>query len=524
MSWMQKLYQTYEAIQEKSLVAGGEPLTPVGHTLQNAHIAIVLNGQGVFQTAYVMPPKTIVMLPATESSENRTSGEAPHPLADKIQYVAKDYADYGGSKKAYFSGYLKQLQAWCDSSFAHPKVQAVLAYVKKGALIADLVRCGIFLVGENGKVLSKWESDDDAPPIFSVLPKTKGEIEFGSALVCWCVEIAGDAHRETWTDETVQQSWTDYLSAQAAEQGFCLVTGKETAISAMHPAKLRHTGDKAKLISANDTTGYTFRGRFESDKEAASVSAEVSAKAHSALRWLIARQGIRNGDQVTVAWAISGKYIPSPLQDTFLKIDLDNLGNSIDKSKDKNHTKSKEDGIDWSENIGQAAAQIIKRKMHGYREKLEKHEQISLLMLDSATPGRMALTHYQEFLPDDYFANLDAWVDDTAWYQRHSIDKKDVKKSDKKQTVWPVLPPSPYAVYQTVYGKCDNDTLKKQLYARLLPVIAGGRSVPLPYDLVQKSFQAACNPNGCEHWEWQRNIGVACALYKGWRARHYDLS
>ena len=109
MSWMQKLYQTYEAIQEKSLVAGGEPLTPVGHTLQNAHIAIVLNGQGVFQTAYVMPPKTIVMLPATESSENRTSGEAPHPLADKIQYVAKDYADYGGSKKAYFSGYLKQL-------------------------------------------------------------------------------------------------------------------------------------------------------------------------------------------------------------------------------------------------------------------------------------------------------------------------------------------------------------------------------------------------------------------------------
>ena len=155
MSWMQKLYQTYEAVLEKNISAGGEPLTPVGHTLQNAHIAIVLNGQGDFQTAYVMPAKTAVMLPATESSENRTSGEAPHPLADKIQYVAKDYADYGGSKKAYFSGYLKQLQAWCDFPFSHPKVQAVLAYVKKGELLADLVRSGIFHVDENGKVLGK---------------------------------------------------------------------------------------------------------------------------------------------------------------------------------------------------------------------------------------------------------------------------------------------------------------------------------------------------------------------------------
>lgn len=65
---------------------------------------------------------------------------------------------------------------------------------------------------------------------------------------------------------------------------------------------------------------------------------------------------------------------------------------------------------------------------------------------------------------------------------------------------------------------------QKQLYARLLPVIVGGTSMPIPEDLVRQSFQAACNPNGCENWEWQRNISVACALYKGWRARHHDLS
>ncbi len=458
MSCMQKLYWTYENILEQCVTDDAEPLTPVGHTIQNAHIIIVIDGQGNFQTARVMPPKTAILLPATESSENRTSGEAPHPLADKIQYVAKDYVDYGGEKKAYFDGYLKQLKAWCESPFAHPKVQAVLNYVAKGRVVADLVEAGIFQLGSGNKVLNKWEAEGDAPSIFSALPKTKGEIEFGSALVCWQVEIAGDVHSQTWTDKTIQQSWADYAASEKAEKGFCLVQGEEAVISTMHPAKLRHTGDKAKLISSNDTGGYTFRGRFATAEEAASVSADVSAKAHSALRWLISRQGIRNGDQVTVSWAISGKPVPSPMKDISSEIDWDNLDISAvgnpDEIAKQTSSENSEPSPDWSANIGRAAAQIIKKKLHGYQAELKAHEQISLIMLDSATPGRMALTYYQEFLP----------------------------------------------------------------------VIAGGTSMPIPDDLVHQSFQAACNPNRCENWEWQRNIGVACALYKGWRARHHDLS
>ena len=530
MSWMQKLYRTYESILEQGVTDDAEPLTPVGHTIQNAHIVIVIDGQGNFQTARVMPPKTAILLPATESSENRTSGEAPHPLADKVQYIAKDYVDYGGEKKAYFDGYLKQLKAWCESPFAHPKVQAVLHYVAKGRVVADLVEAGIFPLDSEGKVLNKWEAEGDAPPIFSVLPKTKGEIEFGSALVCWQVEIAGDVHSQTWTDKTIQQSWADYAASGKAEKGFCLVQGEEAVISTMHPAKLRHTGDKAKLISSNDTAGYTFRGRFATAEEAASVSADVSAKAHSALRWLISRQGIRNGDQVTVAWAISGKPVPSPMKDISAELDWADMGNwdiSVVENPDEiaaqRLPENSETPPDWSVNIGRAAAQIIKKKLHGYQAELKAHEQISLIMLDSATPGRMALTYYQEFLPADYFANLDAWIDDFSWHQRYSIEVPNSKKTDKR-TQWRFVPPSPYSIAEAVYGKSLSDTLKKRLYARLLPVIAGGTSVPIPEDLVRQSFQAACNPNGCENWEWQRNIGVACALYKGWRARHHDLS
>ena len=247
------------------------------------------------------------------------------------------------------------------------------------------------------------------------------------------------------------------------------------------------------------------------------------------LKWLIKRQGIRNGDQVTIAWAISGKPVPSPMKDISTELDWADMENwdisaveNPDEAAAQRLPENSEASHDWSVNIGRAAAQIIKKKLHGYQAELKDHEQISLIMLDSATPGRMALTYYQEFLPTDYFANLDAWIDDFSWYQRYSIEVPNGKKTDKR-TQWRFLPPSPYSIAETVYGKSLSDTLKKQLYARLLPVIAGGTSVLIPEDLVRQSFQAACNPNGCENWEWQRNIGVACALYKGWRARHHDL-
>ncbi|ASP16405.1 CRISPR-associated protein, Csd1 family [Neisseria sp. oral taxon 020 str. F0370] len=534
MSWMSKLYQTYEYAQKQNL--DDEDLALPFHMPKAAHLKVVLNDKGELVCAERFDGKKQVPIQVTEKSSKRSGSTiAPYALHDNLQYIAKTAEQYltieylskvaekkapqkGGEKwKAFLSDnddgrrkfadsekekfrnsfecYEKQLSDWADFS-GLKEIQAVLQYIRKGSLIKDLLSHQVFTIEED-ILLSK--KDDP----------------FGFTIV-WAVEIPGDPHAELWSKNSVQADWIRYQESMSeqdsTQKDLCYITGEQEFPVAAYP-KIQ---GNAKLISANDTGGLTFLGRFLTDKQAVILGRDVSQKAFNVLKWLIKRQGFKFGDQVTVAWAISGKRIPSPLQDTFVELDLDNLGSSIGKTEAKKQPENQEGGIDWSDNIGKAAAEIIKRKMRGYRADLEKHEQISLLMLDSATPGRMALTYYQEFLPDDYFANLDAWVDDTAWYQRHSINKK--------QTVWPILPPSPYAVYETVYGKRGSDTLKKQLYARLLPVIAGGSSVPLPYDLVQKSFQAACNPSGCEHWEWQRNIGVACALYKGWRARHHDSS
>ena len=419
-------------------------------------------------------------------------------------------------------------QQWCVT-IDNKKVLSIQKYVHKGTVLTDLIKEKVIPIDDNGELLTNWiereDKDKQKPELFNVLTKEQGKFEIRKALVVWSVQIPGDFVPETWKDKDVQQSWGNYYQ-QTLKSQFCTVTGDEQKIRESHPAKLLYSGDKAKLISSNDKEGFTYLGRFEEANQATTISAEVSHKAHAALRWLIDRQTTaRNNEQVTIAWAISCNPVPSPMKDISSEIDWDNLDLSAVENPDEfsSQASSEQPSLDWSVNIGRAAAQIIKKKLHGYQAELKEHEQISLIMLDSATPGRMALTYYQEFLPADYFANLDAWIDDFSWYQRYSIEVPNGEKTDKR-TQWRFVPPSPYSIADTVYGKSLSDTLKKQLYARLLPVIAGGTSVPIPEDLVQKSFQAACNPNGCENWEWQRNIGVACALYKGWRARHHDLS
>jgi CRISPR-associated protein Csd1 len=527
MSWLAKLYETYEAGFVLDLPEE-EKLMPISHTLQNAHIKIVIDGAGNFLRASVLE-KTRVVLPATEKSAGRSSGEAPHPLADKLQYVAKDYLAFGGRKKPYFSSYEGQLGRWCNSPYAHSKAVAVYNYIKKGKVVADLIQSKVLHIGHDGKLLAYWpfdiDSDNPLPPIFKVLPplpKTKRlesdkpEIEPGDALICWQVEKIGDLQSETWTDTSLQESWIQFQSAEGGDAGLCFVTGKERVLATNHPAKLRHTGDKAKLLSANDSSGFTFRGRFtEGDgSQAAGVAYEVTQKAHNALRWLIDRQGFRNGDQVYVAWAVSGKPIPDPLQSTFALLDQPLV---FRKPLEEEPAET----IDHTADLGASFAHKFNNYLRGYRAELEPNEQIVIMGLDSATPGRMSIIYYRALLASEFLERLESWHLQFAWPQRHSVEIKNggKRKKSQKKIIWPVSSPVPRIIAEAAYGDMlkSNETLKKNLLERIIPAIVDGQ--PFPRDIMLSAIRSACNRNSCEPWEWERNMGVACALYRGFYRR-----
>ncbi|MCG7488045.1 type I-C CRISPR-associated protein Cas8c/Csd1 [Vibrio sp. Of14-4] len=500
MTWLTTLYKTYDELEKRNAnLPFEQQVMPICHTLQNAHIHISINSQGKFLRAEVLE-KTQVVLPATEQSAGRSSGLCAHALADKIQYIAKDYAEFGGIKKSGFALYKTQLKAWCDSKHSHSAVRAVYQYIEKGTVVADLIAEKV-LHAHAGQLLTKWVNGGELPALLKILPKEKGLFDQGSALVCWSVEIPGNPQSKTWLDPNIQQSWIAFDSENGDDTALCYATGENKLVASNHPAKIRHSGDKAKLISANDKSGYTFRGRFLSNDEACNISFEVTQKAHNALRCLLAKQSVfRNGDQVYLAWAISGKEVPE-----FNELDLNDLASFLEQT----------DSVDHTQDLGQAYANQLKRYFNGIKNKnqLDDNEQIALLGLDSATPGRMGIVYYRKTIAKEFLERLEQWQLDFGWQQRVKINE---------QWQWVKSAPSLYRVLDGVYGDVlkSADTLKKNLITRLYPCIVEGR--PIPQDIMQSAFHRAINRvayKSDQTWLWLLNLGIACSLIKGFYIR-----
>jgi len=487
MSWIEKLYETYKN-NAGCIGHPGDaiPLVPVCHTTQNAQVTVVIDGSGNFLRAFVVPKidaRTII--PATEESAGRTRGYVPHPLFDKLQYVAGDYPKYGGTKPPKFKKYCEKLEAWCSSEQMHPKVRSVLLYVRKARLIQDLVNARVFYVDDKGELLENWPGrSTDAPEIFGVIQGGAGQAE---SFIRFSVELPGDPQSTLWTDSTVWKCWEDFYRSTKCDRGICYVLGEQTTLADQHPAKIRNSGDKAKLISSNDKRGYTFRGRFTSAEEACGVGFEVTQKAHNALRWLIARQGWRDGDQAIVAWAVSGTEIPDPLRDTLSLVSSARVDSSAIRA---GYT---------AQEIGTKLSKLIA----GYSVRLGATDVVVVIALDSATPGRMAIRYYRELTGSEFLDRVMSWhnVDDgCTWQQRLGKDRIFIGA------------PAPRDIGEAAHGRRLDDNLRKATTERLLPCIID--SVPIPRDLIESCLRRACNRTGLEVWEWEKALGVACALYK----------
>jgi CRISPR-associated protein Csd1 len=492
MSWIEKLYQTYEnntgAIGSRN---DAVPLLPICHTTQNAHITIVIDKDGNFLRASLVPKsESRTIIPATEDSAGRTSGTTPHPLCDKLQYVAADYANFGGEKEACFAMYRSLIKKWLEEANNQPKLRAVATYVSKGQVISDLISTSVLHVdATSSKLLNEWTDKSNAPDIFKLLAggydnKGKNKPWQADAFVRWSVEVPGDPQPEVWLDKGLWQSWEGYFGSLKNTKALCLVSGEDVPLADQHPAKIRNDGDKAKLISSNDQSGFTFRGRFTSADEACGVGFQVTQKAHSALRWLIARQGRRDGDQAVVAWAVSGAKIPDPQADTLsLLLGVDEVPPPAGHGYTAEHV-----GIQLSKLIA------------GYSSKLSVTDEVVVMALDSATPGRMAIRYYRELTGSEFLERVLAWHRGCCWQQYFGKDRVFTGA------------PAPRDIAEAAYGRRLDEKLRKATVERLLPCIVDGALIPR--DLVESCVRRASNRNGSESWEWEKALGIACALFR----------
>ena len=492
MSWLLNLCDTYDGCIDAVGICGenqADMLLPLGHLLTELDVIVYLNNDGSFQRAEKLKSsaknKTLICIPCTDESEARSGKKAidsPHPLFDQMKYFSTQ--KYRDNLKAW----LDYLKATTNYPFAYKAILAVYNYLDQDTLASNLAS-------------------------FQITAKDDLFIGF-------CVTLDQSLEDRLWRMPELRKAWMDYYFsediAKRQMKDICYITGvKNLSYTEKHPKSINRSSGNAKLISGNDDKNFTFRGRFESPSQAATMSYEASQKAHQALRWLIAKPSCyRCGSQAIIAWAIGS----TPDIPEFYKCSYDVYNTMSQKDEGKLVSAENTIYVDY--------AYAMKKALSGYNalRTLSKHRRcIAVMSTDAATTGRLSVTYYRELSANEYEERIVKWHNTCKWYQPFGKNSEGIYKPG-----YFIGAPALDRIVLAVLGKRRKpkdesyDKLVKNLREQLLHCIFDGERIPT--SLVFAALNRASTPfslentkanNSYERWlDWEYVLGAACAIIK----------
>lgn len=458
MSIWQKAIETYDYHSNSAGIVpeNNHALVPISHTTSNAAFEITIDEYGEFLDAKaILKDDAKTIFPTTEASAGRTSAACPHPLSDQLIYISP----YGEIK---YQMYIEQLTKWAESEFSHPKVRAVLAYTQSGTIIDDLFDCDLIEIDESGHPLKKYDK----------------------LIVRWRVVNTGEKDA-CYEDTTLFSSFINYYRSlqNDTERDICLVSGEKAIITQNHPKGVIPLFGNAKLISANDSSNFTYRGRFTDSQQAATVSYEASQKAHNALSWLIANQGILVGGRMFVCWNPHGSK--TPLSESGVLTNKYSYADDEDTASTPTEYKKR-----------------LHKALKGWRQQLPEYEDVVIASFDAATAGRLSITYYNELKGSDFIDRLGFWQEHCCWennqfgYQSPSI---------------PNIINCAFGSERDGKLSVDDRIIREQAQ-RLFHCVVD--RTPIPQDIVMALMHKASNPLAYDPKSHNRNkvIFTACAV------------
>ena len=362
MGLLQKAVETYGAMAHRAgqvFEGENEPLAPISHIMARPQIIITLDQSGNFAAAQVLDKNTPkIIIPATEESAGRTvkAAELPHPLCDYLRYLLPQ-------NQVEYQHYISQLSTWANSSHTHPKLHAVLNYVQGGTILENLRQAGI-----------------DAEE---------------KAMVCWVVNGLGESlNGPCWTDRTLMNAFIDYYHEKRTDTppALCMISGELEMPAGQHPKGIVPISGNAKLISANDSSGFTYRGRFDDAAQAATVGYAASQKAHSVLRWLVANQSVSFGGRTFLCWNPQGIQVPR------VTGPMGRRSGTAQRAANPSQYQKQ-----------------LREALSGWKEDLPQSAGVVIAAFDAATTGRLAVTYYNELLASDFLDRLHDWEASCCW-------------------------------------------------------------------------------------------------------------
>ena len=461
MGLFQKAAETYDHLSHLAgvPVADRPTLLPVSHITQKAQIEVTLDRSGAIIAAREVEKddcKTII--PATEASASRTSGVAAHPFSDQLEYLLPI-----NSEK--HSAYLSALSRWAENpQYSHEKVTAVWKCIKSGKLLDALVSNGLIQLTTEGAFDSG---------------KIAGR-DYEKCLVRWRVLNTGD-NDAAWKDQSLMRTFIAYYHSlcEQTSRGLCMISGAEDLITSNHPKGITAANYGAKLISSNDSSGFTYRGRFSEPWQAATVGYTASQKAHNALQWIAAdkSQSVIQGGRTFLCWNPKGNpvhHVLSPL--------------SIGGAQPPDPTS-----------YGKA----LRTTLSGMKNVLPEGENVVICAFDAATTGRLSLTYYSELRSSDFYGRIEHWYSTCCW----------------ENGPFGVESPALYRIVERAFGTERSkgsfevdDRVRREQLQRIMTCIT--ECAPIPYEIVSSLFHRASMPQAYSHGSYAALLFTACAVIR----------
>lgn len=499
MAWLRTLADTYDVYADLAgVVRNDQPvLLPISHSTFNAQIEVTIDEDGNYIDSQKLDKgdDVVTIIPVTEDSAARSSGIAPHPLCDKLCYIAGDYTIYtGDNKEDCYAAYMEQLQEWADSEYTHLAVQAIYKYLNKKTLIHDLIESKTLETDDGGRLTDRMKIQG--------LGQTGAAVRF---------IVSGTGIPEVWKNQELYKTYEEYYQQKAGEKKLCYASGRLESCTDKHPSKIRNSGDKAKLISGNDESGFTYRGRFSTKDQAVSVGYDVSQKAHNALRWLIQKQGYTRDDSAIVTWIVNrDMQVPDIMKDSINAFgdmdvfDISDIWGSIDAN-----------GIKKSD-TGKYFAETFNNAVNGYAGKFKADDRAAVIALEAATTGRLSVVYYDEMGARQYMDAVLNWQQHCKWHRTVNVGKA----GEDKKRVTCECTPSPRDMALAAFGTQRSEWLDadgkliRSTVKRLLPCITK-KGTEIPQDIIRASARRASMPQSMSDFVWYNDaLCVACAMIR----------
>ena len=489
-----KTHQMLSALDMSSVY---RPMVPLHHMLlkpskQTPVVKVELNLQG--DVIQVSSETECHFIPSTLKSASRTNSGIAHPLVDKVCYMVD-------------VKFKSALEAWVAST-NNEYLEAVLRSLpglvhlsskKDGSELSfDLLKLS------KKKLKNAGYSQDD-------LKLTVGGLDVTSdTFVTW--EIDG----LNLADE-LQQNWVDYYSEQIKvtnPEGLCFISGEHTnLIQDGEFPKMLPT--HAKMVSCDDNTGLTYRGRFYTATQSWGTGIVPALKVNASISFLLNNFALYANSTRTVVWCDSQVLIS----------ELNKAHNVFNPDKNVGKASTAHDmKVRGSfENLQKFYERGL-RLLQGYR--VATHNPSASVYILSSTQtekGSVSNTLFEQLSMSQYLENLQAWQRDAGWfYHNKNVDYVGAPTTNRLLAFFAPDPTS------TTYKVNKNNPLLDRIQNSAVNAILLGQPIPSYWvkeavARVSRVFFTPLSDRGRKD-RIEETFFMVCALTRAYFNRHPNPS